>query len=133
MKSRIINFITYVVLIYSLTACNELNESERDKLFGSWKLIDSNENATQFKYGCHFSRDNQFFQLDSQGLFIYRNRPVIWELNGDTISVIDLNIEQELQSIKGIQTFLIKELGSNRLIMTSINPNRKQIYSFSKL
>ena len=108
MKSRIINFITYAVLIYSLTTCNALNDSEGDKLFGSWKLIDSNENATQIKYGCHFSRDNQFFQLDSQGLFIYRNRPVIWELNGDTISVVDLNIEQELQSIKGIQTFLIK-------------------------
>lgn len=133
MKSRIINFITSAVLIYSLTTCNELNDSEDNKLFGSWKLIDSNENATQFKYGCHFSRDNQFFQLDSQGLFIYRNRPVIWELNGDTISVIDLNIEQELQSIKGFQTFLIKELGSNRLVMISINPNRKQIYSFSKL
>lgn len=130
MKSRIIIFFKYVVLICCLTTCNELNVSEDNKLIGSWKLIESNENSSQFKYGCHFSRDKQFFHLDSQGLFIYRNRPVLWELNGDTISIIDLNIEQ--QSIKGIQTFFIKELEINRLEMNSLNPNQKQIYSFNK-
>lgn len=99
---------------------------------GKWIVSEFEGKEDIYSRGIVFSKDNQFFQLDSQGRIIPRNHKVIFELKSDTLKVIDYNYEATHIEEKGMKVFIVEELDEEELVLKCIYPDSTSNYKFRK-
>lgn len=99
---------------------------------GKWVVskFDGKENI--YSRGVVFSKDNQFFQLDSQGRIVPRHKKVIFELKNDTLKIIDYNYEPAYIEKKGMQVFLVENINEEELVLQGVYPDSTSNYKFRK-
>lgn len=128
----------FILFISFLVSCSN-NESNSEKngnddylTSGKWTVTEFDGENNRFGYGIVFSKDNQFFYLDSQGRIVPKNHEIIFELKNDTLQVVNFNYEQRFLREKGTQVFIVEDLDEEELVMRSIYPDSISIYKFRK-
>jgi hypothetical protein len=121
-----------------LASCsnNESGAQKNDRVDnltnGKWMVSEFDGEKNKFSQGIVFSKDKQFFLLDSQGRIVPKNREIIFELKSDTLRVVDYNYEPQFILKKGTKVFIVKELDEKELFLRSVYPDSTSSYKFRK-
>jgi hypothetical protein len=121
-------------IIFAGCSNGELKSEEDVKIdvltTGRWSAVDFEGEVNKFQRGIVFSKDKQFFNLDSQGRIIPKQREKVFDLKNDTLRIVDFNYEPKFIHKKGTQIFIVSELNEEKLVLKSIYPDSKNIYKF---
>lgn len=126
-------FVPFLLLFVSCSV-DDSTSSENgrvdDLTNGKWLVSDFEGEENKFRRGIVFSKDRQFFHLDSQGRMIPRHRKIIFELKKDTLKIVDFNFEEKYIKQRGTQIFIVEDLGENKLILQGVFPDSTISYTF---
>ena len=117
----------WLVLALVFSACSTEELSKEELLEGHWRIVEIDDNNVDTKEGVHFSPNNQYFSVDSQGKMIPRLIEKIWSINGDTLMMIDYNWEPKFIQEKGTFIYLIEELTSDKMILQQLNQFEQRV------
>ena len=95
---------------------------------GKWKVVEFDGKEKKFSRGIVFSKDKQFFNLDSQGRIIPTQNKIVFDLSNDTLRIIDFNIEPRFLKKRGTLAFSIKEVDESSMILKSLYPDSTSTY-----
>jgi hypothetical protein len=100
---------------------------EDQLLNGEWRVQASEKPFEGFQKGMKFSKDRQVFFLDSQFKTIPTSNKIIYEVDGDTLKIVDYKYDSKFLYQRGTQIFTIKELSDDTLKLEMIHPKPKNI------
>lgn len=130
----------YIFALFMLTLVSCSNEAStlqdddriEDLTSGKWIVSDFDGKENKFSRGIVFSKDRQFFHLDSQGRVVPRHREIIFELSNDTLQIVDFNYEAKYIQQRGTQVFIVKDLEEDELSLKGVFPDSTSLYTFKK-
>lgn len=131
-------FSIFLALCFLLTSCGDnadANKKNTKSLLkkGEWRLTSSEKTFSQFQSGLKFSPDKQVFLLDSQGYVIPPHHKQIYNLSGDTLTIVDYKYEPQFIFERGTFILLIKELTEDEFIAELIHPDKGNVLRFKKV
>ncbi|MEX1193163.1 MAG: hypothetical protein WED10_11260 [Brumimicrobium sp.] len=126
--------ISYLLVVAILFSCDSKeNSSEGDDklnllLKGKWMLTEHEGNEKYIKNGVVFSKDKQYFDLDSQGKIIPSYNEKIFVVLDDTLKVVDYRFEPKFIKKKGTKIYYINKLNESYLELESIFPDKPNTF-----
>lgn len=129
------NYFIILSIVFFANCSNVELESREDLKVdylttGKWSLVEFDGDENKFQRGIVFSKDKQFFNLDSQGRIIPKQREKVFELSSDTLKIVDFNFEQKFIHTRGTQLFKVRELNDEKFVIKSIYPDSMSTYKF---
>lgn len=133
MRKIIFFFIGVLFVACSTDESNSNMDNKIDLLIGDkWVVSVFEGKKNKLGEGVVFSKDKQLFNIDSQGRIIPTHHKQIFDLNNDTLRIIDYKYEEQFLDEKATLVFEIKELSNKLLRLHSIYPDTKSTYKLLK-
>lgn len=129
MRSFLIILLTLLISFGCSEIVSTESKSSTENLLeeGKW-IIESVETPVEnMKNGIMFSKDKQVFYIDSQGKVIPTNREIVYELNEDTLRIVDFNFESRFIEEKGTQISLINIIDDSKVELEIIFPEKNRV------
>jgi len=124
----------FLLSIFFFVSCSETETKSKEGEMvdhltsGKWTVVDFDGEINNFELGVVFSKDKQFFNMDSQGRIIPTQHEQIFSLNSDTLQIIDFKYEPRFIDKKGTLVFKVKELDESNMTLKSIYPDSTSTY-----
>ena len=123
-----------LLLIFVLTSCETTNTSDSETLLeGRWKIITIDDKGQAGVEGYQFAPNKQYFRIDSQGRIVPKLMERIWEINQDTLKLVDYNYEPDFIEKKGTFIYHIQKLTAEELILKQINTQPNSVVILEKV
>jgi hypothetical protein len=128
------NYIFFFSLIFLASCSDGESKSKEDESVGfltngKWNVVQFDGEKNRLNIGVVFSKDNQIFNLDSQGRIVPTHNKKVFEVKSDTLRIVDFNYEKKFIHNKGTLVFRIKELTDSKMILKSIYPDSTSAYT----
>lgn len=126
-------YILMILILSALFSCDNnqalTSEEEIEKLLEEDKwVVDSIEfPMKRIKQGIKFSEDKQVFNIDSQGKVIPTYNEIVYEINDDTLKIVDFKYEERFLYKRGTLTALIESANDHRVVLKVIHPKENRI------
>ena len=132
-KKRI-QFVLLSFAVLFLTNCEESTKTNDKKslLEGKWEITAVDGKKIKTKEGIQFAPNRQYFSIDSQGKSVPRLIEKIWDIKGDTLTMIDYNWEPEFIEKKGTFIYKIDSLSEKTLRLRLINKEEEQTITYNR-
>lgn len=127
------NYIFLLGLFFFASCGGEESNSNENEIVdylisGKWEVVKFDGKEKKFSKGIVFSKDKQFFNLDSQGRIVPTQNEKVFDLSNDTLRIIDYNIEPRFLEKMGTLVFSVKEIDENSMILKSLYPDSTSTY-----
>ncbi len=127
------NYIFLLGLLFFANCGGGESNSNENKIVdyltsGKWEVVEFDGKEKKFSRGIVFSKDKQFFNLDSQGRIIPTQNKKVFDLSNDTLRIIDYNIEPRFIEQRGTLVFSVKEFDESSMILKSLYPDSTSTY-----
>lgn len=131
------NYIFLLSIFFFVSCSDEEANTKKDEKIdyltsGKWRVVEFDGEKNRFKLGVVFSKDKQFFNLDSQGRIVPTQHEQIFDLNIDTLQIVDFKYEPRFIEKKGTLVFKVEELEESNMILKSIYPDSTSTYKLKK-
>lgn len=119
------------IVIFS--ACNSSNTLSKDEtLVGTWTLSAIDGEEVETKEGLQFSPNKQYFLVDSQGRSVPRLIEKIWQINADTLALIDYNWEPDFIEKNGTFVYHIEAIKEDYLRLRLMNKKEETVTEYKR-
>ena len=123
-----------LLLMFLLTACETTNTVDSETLLeGRWKIITIDDKKQQGVEGYQFAPNKQYFRIDSQGRIVPKLLERIWQINQDTLKLVDYNYEPDFIAKKGTFIYHIQKLTAEELILKQVNVEPNSLLVLEKV
>lgn len=128
----------YLLSIFFFVSCSEAETKSKDDEMvdyltsGKWSVVEFDGDKNNFKLGIVFSPDKQVFNLDSQGRVILTQHEKVFNLNNDTLQIVDFKYEPRYIEEKGTLVFKVNELDESNMVLKSIYPDSTSTYKLKR-
>ncbi len=122
-----------LILMLTLLSCtNESRVSDKDEMEvlleeDKWVVESIEFPMERIRQGIKFSDDKQVFYIDSQGKVIPTYNEIVYELNEDTLKIVDFKFEPRFLFEKGTLISLIESANTERITLKVIHPKENTI------
>ncbi len=122
-----------LLLMLTLFNCtNDSTVSEKDEMEvlleqDKWVIESIEFPMERIRQGIKFSDDKQVFYIDSQGKVIPTYNEIVYELNEDTLKIVDFKFEPRFLFDKGTLISLIESANTERITLKVIHPKENTI------
>jgi hypothetical protein len=94
---------------------------------GKWVVESIEYPMERIRQGIKFSDDKQVFYIDSQGKVIPTYNEIVYELNDDTLKIVDFKFEPRFLHKKGTLISVIESADKERITLKVIHPKENTI------
>ncbi|MGM0479794.1 MAG: hypothetical protein ACQERC_11275 [Bacteroidota bacterium] len=122
-------------ILLLLSACGEqINSEEGDTdrqdilIEDMWMLNATEKSQDLITNGIKFSKNKKIFYFDSQGRVIPTFHDIGYEIEEDTLRIVDFKYEQQFLFEKGTRIFLIESMNDDELILEMVHPEENKYY-----